>query len=126
MEMESPPKSTMKPIHVNLVTNMLAMSPYETDPRKHYATISKQSFRPINPVANKNLNKISHITPDNQSDLIHRLSRARTAPAGSNRTAGRKNDEVKVKRIAPEDYLKLEQYRTQKYAHISRAKELWR
>lgn len=114
------PTSTVKPIHINFTNNMLAMSPYETDPRKHFSTVTKASFKAINPVADKVLNKKSYVTGDNQKVLVSRLAISKSAPSSN-----QEKRHIRPKHIEPEDYLKLEAYKKAKYSGMKTPKMTW-
>ena len=114
------PMSTVKPIHINFIDNMLAMSPYETDPRKHFSTVTKASFKAINPVADKVLNKKSYVTGENQKVLVSRLAICKSAPSSN-----QNKKSIRPKHIEPEDYLKLEAYKKAKYSGMKTPKMTW-
>lgn len=105
---EIPKKPAAKVICIDFHANPIARYPYETDPRKHFSSLTKTDFKGYSLALERKLNQRRNTSPLKQRILCDQLSRTKLPePTHSSSSLTARN-------FSAEDRGKLEQYRSEK------------
>ncbi len=104
-------------IHIDLHKNPIARDHYETDPHKHFSSITKKDFKGYSLAVERKINKRQSTTPASQRELSDKLSQLR-------RSAGElPNIEQSIffssRRIDPPELKMLDDFRNEKFRTMS-------